>query len=50
MAKFGIDSNMIFDKDNKSVATRLSDHDTSLITKLTLVSVPSTFILIGIIG
>jgi hypothetical protein len=30
MAKFGIDSNMIFDKDDKSVATRLSDHDTSL--------------------
>jgi parallel beta-helix repeat protein len=30
MAKFGIDSNMVFDADGKSVATRLSDHDTSL--------------------
>lgn len=30
MVKFGIDSNMIFDKDDKSVAARLSDHDTSL--------------------
>jgi hypothetical protein len=29
MVKFGIDSNMVFDKDDKSVATRLSDHDTS---------------------
>jgi hypothetical protein len=31
MAKFGIDSNMIFDADGKSVATRLSDHDNSLV-------------------
>jgi hypothetical protein len=30
MAKFGIDSNMVFDADGKSVAARLSDHDTSL--------------------
>jgi hypothetical protein len=30
MAKFGIDSNMVFDVDGKSVAARLSDHDTSL--------------------
>jgi hypothetical protein len=30
MAKFGIDSNMIFDADGKSVATRLSDHDTQM--------------------
>jgi parallel beta-helix repeat protein len=30
MAKFGIDSNMVFDADGKSVATRLSDHDTQM--------------------
>jgi hypothetical protein len=30
MAKFGIDSNMVFDDDGKSVATRLSDHDTQM--------------------
>jgi hypothetical protein len=30
MANFGIDSNLVFDADGKSVATRLSDHDTSL--------------------
>lgn len=30
MAKFGIDSNMVFDKDDKSVAARLSDHDTQM--------------------
>jgi hypothetical protein len=30
MAKFGIDSNMVFDADGKSVAARLSDHDGTL--------------------
>jgi hypothetical protein len=30
MANFGIDSNMVFDTNGKSVATRLSDHDISL--------------------
>jgi hypothetical protein len=30
MAKFGIDSNMVFDANGKSVAARLSDHDMSL--------------------
>jgi hypothetical protein len=30
MAKFGIDSNMVFDADGKSVAARLSDHDTQM--------------------
>jgi hypothetical protein len=30
MANFGIDSNLVFDADGKSVAARLSDHDTSL--------------------
>jgi hypothetical protein len=30
MVKFGIDSNMVFDANGKSVAARLSDHDTSL--------------------
>jgi hypothetical protein len=30
MAKFGIDSNMVFDANGKSVAARLSDHDVSL--------------------
>jgi hypothetical protein len=30
MAKFGIDSNMVFDANGKSVATRLSDHDTQM--------------------
>jgi exo-beta-1,3-glucanase (GH17 family) len=33
MAKFGIDSNMVFDADGKSVATRLSDHDTQMAEK-----------------
>jgi hypothetical protein len=33
MAKFGIDSNMVFDADGKSVAARLSDHDTQLLDK-----------------
>jgi hypothetical protein len=30
MAKFGIDSNMVFDADGKSVAIRLTDHDTQM--------------------
>jgi hypothetical protein len=30
MSNFGIDSNMVFDVNGKSVATRLNDHDTSL--------------------
>jgi hypothetical protein len=30
MTKFGIDSNMVFDTNGKSVATRLNDHDVSL--------------------
>jgi hypothetical protein len=50
MANFGIDSNMVFDADGKSVATRLSDHDTSLAVKLTLVSVPSTSTSTGTTG
>jgi hypothetical protein len=50
MVKFGIDSNMVFDVNGKSVAARLSDHDTSLVTKLTLVSVPTTSTSTGIIG
>jgi hypothetical protein len=41
MAKFGIDSNMVFDADGKSVAARLSDHDTSL-DNLTTDLEPST--------
>jgi heme/copper-type cytochrome/quinol oxidase subunit 1 len=50
MVKFGIDSNMIFDKDDKSVATRLSDHDASLLTKLTLVAVPTSSTSTGLTG
>jgi hypothetical protein len=38
MAKFGIDSNMVFDADGKSVATRLSDHDISLARKVSLLT------------
>jgi hypothetical protein len=30
MVKFGIDSNYVFDKDEKSVATRLEEHDLSI--------------------
>jgi hypothetical protein len=33
MAKFGIDSNMVFDTNGKSVDTRLSDHDVSISAK-----------------
>lgn len=33
MTNFGIDSNMVFDVNGKSVATRLNDHDTSLTGK-----------------
>jgi hypothetical protein len=36
MAKFGIDSNMVFDADGKSVAARLSDHDTFLADIITV--------------
>jgi hypothetical protein len=37
MVKFGIDSNYVFDKDEKSVATRLEEHDVSLSDNVTSV-------------
>jgi hypothetical protein len=42
MANFGIDSNLVFDADGKSVATRLSDHDASLTSKASQIDLNET--------